>query len=82
MGRSDARHPDPDAPLKFWVVRLQWSDGDYDKGGAYWGYSPAHGSIYRAVSTDGKAEMFVRARSRGAAKAAIREEYPHATFFR
>lgn len=82
MGRSDARHPDPDAPLKFWVVRLQWSDGDYDKGGAYWGYSPAHGDIYRAVSTDGKAEMFVRARSRDAAKAAIREKYPHATFFK
>lgn len=82
MGRSDTRHPDPNAPLKFWLVRLQWSDGDYDKGGAYWGRSSAHGDIYRAVSTDGKAEQFVRAHSRGAAKATIREEYPHASFFR
>jgi hypothetical protein len=82
MGRDDTRHPDPDSPLKFYLVRLKWVDGDYDEGGAYWGYSLLTGDIYRAVSTDGKAEMFVRARSRGTAKAAIREKYPHATFFR
>ena len=82
MGRDDTRHPDPDSPLKFYLVRLQWSDGDYDKGGAYWGYSPLNGDIYRAVSTDGLAEKFVRAKSRNVAKDKVREDYPHATFFR
>ena len=61
---------------RVYLRRLQLDSGGYDSGGAYWG----HGApIYWA--TDGQAgglDMTLRARSRDAAKSAIRAEFPDA----
>lgn len=36
-GRPDQFPQDRNAPIKLRMERLQWVDGDYDQGGAYWG---------------------------------------------
>ena len=46
MGRSD-NIVDTDYPVEFEIERLQWVDGDYDQGGAYWGGGGGE-YIYRA----------------------------------
>lgn len=94
MGRLDWHAVDSETTLKFHLVRLDFVDGDYDRGGAYWGRSHAHGYVYRAVSTEdvflasrhepilGHVEMFVRGKTRTEAKNVVKETYPNATFFR
>ena len=80
-------HPgnnDLEAPWKLHLVRLRWVDGDYDEGGAYWGNSGGT-AIYWAFgqSDTEQAECFVRAISRQAAKATIRDlHFPNASFYR
>jgi hypothetical protein len=85
MGRPDTLPENPAAPVRLSVVRLRWVDGDYDAGGAYWGHV-AGTWIYRALGDaddgDTVAELYVRAVSREAAKAAIRERVPGASFYR
>lgn len=88
MGRRNSVPPDrfTIAP-KLRLVRLKWVDGDYDQGGAYWGNSGGT-AIYQArgehpLPTDPQdevCEVFVRASSRTAAKAKVREFFPKATF--
>lgn len=81
MGRR-SEFDSTDYPVKFRMQRLRWVDGDYDEGGAYWGYvSGDH--IYWAVGLDEdlKHEVFIRAKSRGGAKTLLREDFPNATFF-
>lgn len=79
MGRRDTHADDREKPRLFLLARLTWVDGDYDAGGAYWGST--HGThVYRAVSEDGEAEMFVRAVSREEAEGYVREDYPNASF--
>lgn len=84
MGRRDTLPDDPAAPVRLSLVRLRLVDYDYDAGGAYWGGSSAHGHIWRAVGDGGDvvAEMFVRAKTRGEARAAIAEKIPGARFYR
>ena len=66
MGRASADlHIDPetDKPEDFAVAGPA---GEYDAGGAYWGYSPSEGPVW-AVWRKGKARdgvAYVRARSR------------------
>ncbi|MGO4302210.1 hypothetical protein [Cupriavidus sp. RAF12] len=79
MGRRNLRG-DAEEGYKFWLRRLDWVDGDYDPGGAYWGRSGGD-YIYRAVSTDGEVEQFVRAKTRAAAKDQLLEDYPAGRFF-
>lgn len=93
LGRRDRRAADCAAPIKFYLVRLDFVDGDYDQGGAYWGRSPAHGHVYRAVSAEDvllaydyppnidQAELYVRGKTRTEAKNAVKETYPNAKFF-
>lgn len=80
MGRSDTVH-DADYPVEFEIERLEWVDGDYDQGGAYWGRTKGE-YIYRAEgeSADAVETMFVRAGSVSEAKARIIERYTNATF--
>jgi hypothetical protein len=59
--------------------RLDFIDGCYDTGGAYWG-SPAN--LYHCTNSDRTVEVFVRANSRAEAKANVRELLPTARFFR
>jgi len=84
MGRGDTLPENPHETVKLSLVRLQWIDGDYDKGGAYWGRTPGTW-MFRAVgdTNDGIiAEMFVRATSREDAKKNILLKMPEARFYR
>ena len=66
------------AQRRFYLRKVRLNNGGYDSGGAYWGVDEP---LYRYESVDGEANGFLRARSREAAIAAIREEYPAASFF-
>jgi hypothetical protein len=81
MGRQDSPG-DTSQPLAFTLIQLQWEDGDYDTGGAYWGGGDGH--IYQAIAEQGNdsVELFRRARSFSEAEKAILAEYPLATFER
>ena len=97
MGRRDSLPDTREAralPCKLRLVRLQWVDGDYDTGGAYWGCTRARSYtrrlgapldfIFRAVGDVGeeRAEIFARATSRSEARAEILAKLPAARFYR
>lgn len=97
MGRRDTLPETREAralPCKLRLVRLRWVSGDYDTGGAYWGATRAASHsrklgkplshIFRAVGDVGeeRAEIFVRAATRGQARAAVRAKLPAARFYR
>ena len=75
------------AAPKLRLVRLRLVDFDYDSGGAYWGGAGL--PLYRAVAVlpvpwqryFGETDIFVRAKDRAAAKHAVRNIIPLATFF-
>lgn len=77
------------AKVKLRMEKLRWVSGDYDQWGAYWGGGPqrdAEGNyywehIYCAWNESGL-RVFVRARSRDAAKLLVLEDLPGATFYR
>lgn len=81
MGRADNVAPGEDgADLgRFYLQRVRLDSGGYDAGGAYWGIGAP---LYWYGSEDGSADGFIRGTTRNAAKAAIRETYPGARFFR
>lgn len=85
MGRRNIYELDQSTEHKFYLQYVPFVDACYDRGGAYWG-SPAN--LWRAYCEEEDehgvlvAELFIRASSREQAKAAIREEYPYATFYR
>lgn len=71
--------------VKLHLERLQWVDGDYDQGGAYWG-CPGRGMyVYCAWGKWGInmafVQVFVRAISRKDAKSLVRDDLPFAKFF-
>ena len=83
MGRSGSKG-DPDWPYKISLTRIRLDSGGYDSGGAYWGHDQP---LYWASAASGDPgvsdlDMFLRAPSREAAKAAVRDEYPEARFYR
>lgn len=83
MGRSDSLPEDLAIRVKLSLVRMRMVDGCYDQGGAYWGLAgPQYGWMYRAENEDEAIEIFIRARSREEAKAAIVKRLPNATFYR
>ena len=82
MGRANS-HPgnapqDLAAP-KFSLQRIPLDSGGYDRGGAYWGHPS---DLYWAGSDCGEVSIFLRANSRDAAKAHVRELHPGARFYR
>lgn len=82
MGRCD-NVTDPDYPVKFRLERMQMVDGDYDNGGAYWGGYPADPLwVAWGMAENEEQEVFVRARNREDAKAAVKEEFINARFYR
>ena len=83
MGRRNQIDHDATLPIKLKMEALRFQDGDYDMGGAYWGYTRGT-AIYCAhgEGTDGKVRIFVRAKNREEAKALVREDLPGATFWR
>lgn len=78
MGRY-SRNPDPDCDQRLYLRRIPLDSGGYDKGGAYWGFGQA---LWWVGSEDGSVDHFLRASSREAAKASVRQDIPAARFYR
>jgi len=81
MGRRPSRIQSNE-PVKVYLRKLRWVDGDYDEQGAYWGYCSGT-NIYWANFDlgDTNEDIFVRATSRDDAKEQVRESLPNARFF-
>jgi hypothetical protein len=86
MGRSNSLPDDPSAPIALLLERLEWHDGDYDSGGAYFG-GPGPGErpvwIWRATGHDSAGdavEAFVRAACLESAKEKFLALLPGASF--
>lgn len=74
MGRSPYTTPTGKVHLE----RVRFYDGDYDKGGAYWGSGGS--ALYCAWNESGA--LYVRALNRNAAKALLLTSYRNLKFFR
>lgn len=87
MGRPNVLPSDPDiANPKLYLRRLKLN-GDYDEGGAYWGYTQST-AIYCAAldgyedfAEDINIRVFVRAFNRTHAKMQIKNKLPNARFY-
>lgn len=73
MGRRDS-HPGNEPEARVRVYRVRFVDGDYDRGGAYWG----GGTPLYCATDDMGFVRWIRASDRAAAKAIVREEFPEA----
>lgn len=78
MGRRDG-HPGHEPEGKVSLQRVRIDSGGYDSGGAYWG---AGGPLFWATDESGDYERFLRAASREAAKAILRDEWEEIRFYR
>lgn len=81
MGRQNTLPDDPTLPCQLQLDKLEWVDGDYDEGGAYWG-GDSTTNIYWAYGTaddDTEVNVFVRASSRRLAKLKVLSKLPNAT---
>lgn len=81
MGRRNVLPDDHTLPCKLQLDKLEWVDGDYDEGGAYWG-GDSTTNIYWAYGTaddNTEVNVFVRASSRRLAKLKVLSELPNAT---
>ncbi len=74
MGRPTITD-DPNAKVR--LFRVRFYDGDYDRGGAYWGGSSP---LYAAIGEGFQA--FVRKPDREQAKSALKARYPGLRFYR
>lgn len=80
MGRANSII-DTDFPVAFEFERLRWVDGDYDEGGAYWGYeNGTHIYRFSGESEEWVEQVFVRAASLEQAKNEVLKSYPNARF--
>jgi hypothetical protein len=78
MGRSSyisENIADQNTPLH--LQKLIFVDGDYDKGGAYWGGGYNLGSMYCAFIPNMETMIFVRAKSRDSAKEQVVDFVDH-----
>lgn len=82
MGRRSWRGHDVSGPVKCYMRKLKWVDGDYDEQGAYWGFVPGTAIYWCNFDiVDTNEDIFVRATSRQDAKEQIRQQLPLAKFF-
>ena len=80
MGRN-GNVVDTEFPVNFEAQRLNWVDGAYDEGGAYWGRVDGdHIFRFEGESADTVEKMFVRAKNLTDAKATVVKTYPIAAF--
>lgn len=68
-----------DCDGKVSLRRVPLNSGGYDRGGAYWGHP---NDLYWVGDESGGLDMFIRAKSRAAAKAAVLADWPGAKFYR
>lgn len=76
MGRRSA----PNLEGKCHLQYVPFVDGDYDKGGAYWGGGRYTKPLYCAWNDEG--EIYLRANSREDAKRQLLENNPDIKFYR
>lgn len=62
------------------LFRIIPVDGDYDRGGAYWGFGPRVNPLFCAMG-DGF-EYYLRADNHAEAKAELLDAYPDLKFYR
>jgi hypothetical protein len=69
--------------VKMHMLKLRFVGGDYDQGGAYWGFMPGQ-ALYQACgeTETEQVEVFTRAKNRKQAKDKVKTLVPLATFFR
>jgi hypothetical protein len=79
MGRASFPPPG-DAAYKVHLQKLRWV-GDYDEGGAYWGYI-AGTDIYWAHSEDSYIRLYIRASDREEAKVELLIAWPNLKFYK
>lgn len=87
MGRPNWGLPeDRETPMVMYLQRVKLDVGGYDLGGAYWGLGDplfcAWSSTFYAGSLPVCARVFVRAKTRDAAKTQIKQHFTNAKFFR
>lgn len=84
MGRRNYIPTDINTVGKLHLEKLQWIDGDYDYGGAYWGCGGRGQNIYWAYGDTNaeQVDVFVRAVGRNQAKEMVREIIANAKFYR
>ena len=83
MGRRNSIPADIETAGKLYLEKLKWIDRDYDSGGCYWGGGMGD-NVYRAqgeTATE-QIEIFVRAKSRAAAKELVWDFVPTVKFHR
>lgn len=78
MGRGSL-HTEASASVKLALRRININSGGYDPNGTYYGLGAP---LYWYADTEGKIDACLRAQNRDAAKRQIREQYPHARFYR
>jgi len=79
LGRPTVQDAPTDFADKLHLRRVRLDSGGYDLNGTYFGHGQP---LYWCASADGSVDFMLRAHSRDEAKAAVRERYPHAHFFR
>lgn len=68
--------------VPFNLVKTDLDNQGYDAGGAYWGLRPKGLSLYGYVGPTDDILGYVDAKDREHAKSIIRQDHPHAKFFR
>jgi len=86
MGRSNQLPKNALTTGKLQMQKMEWVDGDYDWGGAYWGRSEKHGDMYHVEGNlkneDGTTIIFIRALNRKRAKEQVLKQLPNVSFYR
>ena len=85
MGRRNRLPGDVTARIRLHLARLPLVDGDYDRGGAYWGGGPTpSGGMWAAWGEDSSVQVrvFVRGVDRNDARHNVLEVIPGAVFYR
>jgi hypothetical protein len=68
-------------PVKVYLRKLKWVDGDYDEQGAYWGFVSGTNIYWANFDTaETNEDIFVRAGSRQDAKEQVLAQLPNARF--
>lgn len=83
MGRRNETG-DGISPVRLHLEHVRMYDGDYDKGGAYWGGGIGPLPLWVAYGEDPQAQIqiFVRAPNRAEAKAEVIKARANAVFYR
>ncbi len=80
MGMCDIVPDNCNLPIKLYLRRMSWVDGDYLQNGAYYGGGNGD-SIYWSYSADGTSDIFIRAKSRKDAREQVIAKFPNAKFY-